>query len=59
MTATLVTRVLTGLLFTVTGLNVMPAPDPSTVAYRDRFRPMLQARWAYRARNVASSACTS
>ncbi|MFJ8959198.1 DoxX family membrane protein [Lentzea sp. NPDC102401] len=34
--ATLVTRVLTGLLFTVTGLNgflnFMPAPDPSTMA---------------------------
>lgn len=33
---TLVTRVLTGLLFTVTGLNgflnFMPAPDPSTMA---------------------------
>ncbi|SDG07653.1 hypothetical protein SAMN05216553_105221 [Lentzea fradiae] len=34
--ATLVTRVLTGLLFTVTGLNgflnFMPAPDPATMA---------------------------
>ncbi|SER46411.1 DoxX family membrane protein [Lentzea albida] len=34
--ATLVTRVLTGLLFTATGLNgflnFMPAPDPSTMA---------------------------
>ncbi|MFD5826017.1 DoxX family membrane protein [Lentzea sp. NPDC060358] len=34
--ATLATRVLTGLLFTVTGLNgflnFMPAPDPSTMA---------------------------
>ncbi|MFD4638890.1 DoxX family membrane protein [Lentzea sp. NPDC058436] len=34
--ATLVTRVLTGLMFTVTGLNgwlnFMPAPDPSTMA---------------------------